>query len=169
MRQLFPARCLGRLASESLMSTMSTLQQACPSCNRQLELPASALGRLAKCPACEAIFTVTVSADVSVDQGRPQSAPPAAPPRSVPPTPPPSEAPPDSPTNNPSNQFETPQSGFEALPENRRAGPASPEEQRHRCTKTPTLSARRWRRAWQLICQRMPITRRPHYAERRGR
>ncbi len=37
---------------------MSTLQQPCPSCGRQLELPTTAIGRLAQCPACEVTFTV---------------------------------------------------------------------------------------------------------------
>lgn len=37
---------------------MSTLRQFCPQCGRALELPASAVGRQAKCPACEATFQV---------------------------------------------------------------------------------------------------------------
>jgi hypothetical protein len=37
---------------------MSTFQQLCPSCNRRLELPGEATGRLAQCPACDATFTI---------------------------------------------------------------------------------------------------------------
>ena len=37
---------------------MSTLLQTCPECSSSLELPAGALGRLAKCPACEATFRI---------------------------------------------------------------------------------------------------------------
>ena len=37
---------------------MSTFQQGCPSCHRILELPADAKGRLGKCPACAATFTI---------------------------------------------------------------------------------------------------------------
>ncbi len=39
--------------------TMSQLRQFCPQCGRTLELPTSAIGRLAKCPACDTTFTVT--------------------------------------------------------------------------------------------------------------
>lgn len=35
---------------------MTTFQQPCPSCQRALELPYSALGKQAKCPACQAVF-----------------------------------------------------------------------------------------------------------------
>lgn len=41
---------------------MSSIEQLCPSCNRMLELPESAVGRLAKCPACEATFTLEAAA-----------------------------------------------------------------------------------------------------------
>ena len=37
---------------------MSTLRQFCPQCGRALELPATAVGRQAKCPACDATFQV---------------------------------------------------------------------------------------------------------------
>ncbi len=37
---------------------MSTLRTACPSCSRTLELPLTAVGRMAKCPACDATFQV---------------------------------------------------------------------------------------------------------------
>ena len=38
---------------------MSVLRQKCPSCDRELELPADAIGRTAQCPACQATFQVT--------------------------------------------------------------------------------------------------------------
>ncbi len=47
---------------------MSQLRQPCPTCGRTLELPTSAVGRLAKCPACDATFTVTGPAPI-VDAG----------------------------------------------------------------------------------------------------
>lgn len=56
-----------------MLPLMSTLRQSCPSCNRQLELPTTALGKLAKCPACEATFTVTVSIDAPVSAPPPVS------------------------------------------------------------------------------------------------
>ncbi|MGB7343289.1 MAG: hypothetical protein WBD20_03695 [Pirellulaceae bacterium] len=37
---------------------MSTLFQVCPQCASSLELPADSVGRLAKCPACEATFRI---------------------------------------------------------------------------------------------------------------
>ncbi len=101
---------LRRLASESLMSNMSTLRQSCPSCNRQLELPISALGRLAKCPACEAVFTVTVSTDGNVVHGQLPTAPPPPPTNSVQPPPAPA-AHADSPTFGSNSQYEAPQTG----------------------------------------------------------
>lgn len=66
---------------------MSTIQQLCPSCNRLLELPASATGRLAKCPACEATFTIGVKeatktadaqppVEVRADSSQPDPTPP---------------------------------------------------------------------------------------------
>lgn len=37
---------------------MSIYRQVCPSCNRDLELPSDAMGRMAKCPACDATFQI---------------------------------------------------------------------------------------------------------------
>lgn len=37
---------------------MSTVRQPCPQCQRTLELPLTAIGRMAKCPACDATFRV---------------------------------------------------------------------------------------------------------------
>ena len=44
---------------------MATLLQPCPACNRELELPADAQGRLAKCPACDVTFTIGETATKS--------------------------------------------------------------------------------------------------------
>ncbi|TWU63332.1 hypothetical protein V7x_50720 [Crateriforma conspicua] len=47
---------------------MTTIQQLCPGCGRQLQLPAEAVGKTARCPACEATFQVTGdAADVQPD------------------------------------------------------------------------------------------------------
>ncbi|MGI9470367.1 MAG: hypothetical protein ACR2NZ_02465, partial [Rubripirellula sp.] len=51
--------------SPRVMSAMSTLRQLCPSCNRMLELPSDANGRLAMCPACESTFIVGESSPSS--------------------------------------------------------------------------------------------------------
>lgn len=42
---------------------MDAIRQSCPNCERMLELPADAIGRLAECPACEATFTATAPVD----------------------------------------------------------------------------------------------------------
>lgn len=38
---------------------MNVLQQPCPQCGRQLQLPSDSLGKTAKCPACDHTFTVS--------------------------------------------------------------------------------------------------------------
>ena len=67
---------------------MSLHRQPCPSCGRELELPADAIGRMAKCPACEATFRI---AETGGNQ-------PAASPDPVPPTPSESSVPSEPPT-----------------------------------------------------------------------
>ncbi|WP_442509444.1 hypothetical protein SH528x_001015 [Novipirellula sp. SH528] len=63
---------------------MSLHRQPCPSCGRELELPADAIGRMAKCPACETTFRI---GETGGDQAGASLDP-------VPPTPPvPSEPP----------------------------------------------------------------------------
>ncbi|MEM9366672.1 MAG: hypothetical protein AAGD07_11805 [Planctomycetota bacterium] len=44
---------------------MNVLQQPCPQCGRQLQLPSDALGKMAKCPACGHTFTVSGIPDAS--------------------------------------------------------------------------------------------------------
>ncbi|TWT81060.1 hypothetical protein CA13_25070 [Planctomycetes bacterium CA13] len=44
---------------------MNAYRQVCPSCRRELELPADSVGRLAKCPACETTFRVGESSSAS--------------------------------------------------------------------------------------------------------
>lgn len=58
---------------------MNTIRQPCPACGRTLELPREAIGRLGKCPACEATFTI--------GDGVPDVSGPASPPESRPPEP----------------------------------------------------------------------------------
>lgn len=45
---------------------MSSIRQTCPACSRLLELPTSAVGRLGKCPACDATFTIGPALDGDV-------------------------------------------------------------------------------------------------------
>lgn len=50
---------------------MATLLETCPECSRALELPADSVGRLAKCPACEATFRIgQIEPSGSVSDGR---------------------------------------------------------------------------------------------------
>ncbi|TWU41218.1 hypothetical protein Q31b_26570 [Novipirellula aureliae] len=44
---------------------MTVYRQACPSCAAQLELPPDSVGRLAKCPACQATFRIGDSTPVA--------------------------------------------------------------------------------------------------------
>ncbi|TWU48415.1 zinc ribbon domain-containing protein [Rubripirellula reticaptiva] len=45
------------------------LRQTCPSCNRLLELPETAAGKMAKCPACQTQFTVPASPSADLGSG----------------------------------------------------------------------------------------------------
>jgi hypothetical protein len=69
---------------------MSSFRQACPACARQLELPHDAVGRLGKCPACEATFKIGEIIDATAVQVADASDNPAIPedtrPQSQPPT-----------------------------------------------------------------------------------
>jgi len=47
---------------------MTVYRQTCPSCNAELELPSDSVGRLAKCPACEATFRIGESTPVAPTQ-----------------------------------------------------------------------------------------------------
>ncbi len=57
---------------------MSLHRQPCPACGRELELPADAIGRLAKCPACNATFRTGETAGDHNDT-TPAAAPPVPP------------------------------------------------------------------------------------------
>ncbi len=51
---------------------MDTVRQACPQCRSTLELPASAVGRMARCPACQHTFRVEATfANAPFTQGLP--------------------------------------------------------------------------------------------------
>ncbi|TWU31711.1 hypothetical protein [Novipirellula artificiosorum] len=54
---------------------MSIYRQNCPSCGRQLELPGDAMGKVAKCPACEATFRIGETAALPPSTPTPPSPP----------------------------------------------------------------------------------------------
>ena len=67
---------------------METIRQRCPQCQATLELPASAMGRTARCPACQHTFPVTPAstepAPTVTGEESPERDPSAAPPFSSP-------------------------------------------------------------------------------------
>ncbi|MEM1068591.1 MAG: hypothetical protein AAGI63_06835 [Planctomycetota bacterium] len=60
---------------------MKSIRLSCPSCERELELPATAVGRLAQCPACQATFRVASDepTDANVISAIPVPEPPTPP------------------------------------------------------------------------------------------
>lgn len=64
----------------------------CPSCNKQLRVPETAVGKRAKCPGCQHVLTVPAASTISGAAPAPAS-PPPGPPVGLPPGPPPVSAP----------------------------------------------------------------------------